>query len=119
MAFPWVAAIVATGVTTFIGSTILKNRGKAFIGDTVEFKYQFGVVGGVNFGTQSAFLTGRVIAKRDPIQGPFYDIQLFAVPDVIKNNPALLSNIPSVIQSVKDSDITRNLGKMATPAPAK
>lgn len=119
MAFPWLGAIVVTGLTTVIGSTILKNRGKAFIGDTVEFKYQFGIVGGVNLGTQAAFLTGRVIAKRDPIMGPFYDIQLFSVPDIIKSNPALMSNIPSVIQSVKDSDITRNLGKMAAPAPAK
>lgn len=112
-------ALALTGLTAAVGAVIVHHRGKAKINDTVKFWYR-PVVPGINLGNQAIELTGRVVAKRDPIYGPFYDIQLFSTP---KNLPpevlAVLNGLPSTIESVKDKDIIANLGdKVMMPVSA-
>ena len=114
-------ALALTGLTAGIGAVIVHHRGKAKVGDTVKFWYRpiatpdTGKFGTGNFGTQAIELVGRVVAKRDPIYGPFYDIQLFSTPKNLGPEvDALLRSLPSTIESVKDKDIIQNLGMMAT-----
>lgn len=113
-------ALALAGLTAGVGAVIVHHRGKAKINDTVKFWYR-PVIPGVNLGTQAIELTGRVVAKRDPIYGPFYDIQLFSTPKNITSPEvlAVLNGLPSTIESVKDKDIIMNLGdKVMMPTPA-
>ena len=118
-------ALALTGATAMIGAVIVHHRGKAKIGDTVKFYYRPGTVmvtnpmdgtrSSVNTGTQGIELTGRVVAKRDPLYGPFYDIQLFSTPKGLGPElEMLLKSLPSTIESVRDKDILHNLGTLAT-----
>ena len=108
-------ALALTGLTAAVGAVIVHHRGKAKVGDTVKFWYRPGHILGQNVGTQAIELTGRVVAKRDPIYGPFYDVQLFATPKHLGPEiSAMLAGLPSTIESVKDKDITQNLGMLAT-----
>lgn len=100
------------GVTTVIAggsALVIHFRGKAKVGDQVMFRYR-PVIPGINLGDQALELTGRVVEKKDPVTGPFYDIQLFSTPQV--GNPeiaAALATMPSIIRSVPDKDIVRKV----------
>jgi len=115
-------AIGLTAATATLAAVFLHHRGKAKIGDTVKFNYRPGVVTAIpglmdaNLGTQALQLTGRVVDKRDPLYGPFYNIQLFATPKGLGPEvEMLIKSLPSTIESVSDKDIIENFGMLAAP----
>lgn len=102
--FAGLALAVATAVG---GSYFLKHRGKAKIGDTVQFYY----TPGGPFGTQRLELLGKVIEKTDPITGPFYTIQMLALPKNLSPEiMAAMAQLPSSMKAVPDKDITNVFG---------
>lgn len=109
-------ALALTGLTAAVGAVIVHHRGKAKVNDTVTFYYR-PTIPGVNLGTQAFELVGRVVAKRDPLYGPYYDIQLFSLPKHLGPEiTALLAGLPSTIESVPDKDIIQNMGDKPMPA---
>lgn len=92
------------------GGYLFLMRGKANIGDTVEFNHK---IGG-SFGEQRVILTGRVVKKSNPVVGPYYAIQIFKTPDLGPEFAAIAKMLPSTLEGITDAEIIRNLGKHAT-----